>query len=123
MISEIILTPLMDMSFLLLTAFIITFPLLEQGISVNLPLAKTDKVIHEKSIAITLDSKGQVYINESAVTHEQLVKRLHEIALVEPGMPILVRADESLKYGRVISVVRTVREAGLSNLTLVTREP
>jgi biopolymer transport protein TolR len=113
----------MDMSFLLLTAFIITFPLLEQGISVNLPLAKTDKVIHEKSIAITLDSKGQVYINESAVTHEQLVKRLHEIALVEPGMPILVRADESLKYGRVISVVRTVREAGLSNLTLVTREP
>lgn len=123
MISDIILTPLMDMSFLLLTAFIITFPLLDQGISVNLPIAKADRITREKSVSITLDSKGQIYINEIAVTQEQFIKRLHEIVLSESGTPVLIRADESLKYGRVISVVRTVRDAGLNNLVLVTREP
>lgn len=123
MISDIILTPLMDMSFLLLTAFIITFPLLDQGLSVNLPIAKGDRITSEKSVSITLDSKGQIYINEVAVTQEELIKRLHKIALVESGTPVLIRADETLKYGRVISVVRTVRDAGLNNLVLVTREP
>lgn len=123
MISDIILTPLMDMSFLLLTAFIITFPLLDQGLSVNLPIAKGDRITSEKSVSITLDSKGQIYINEVAVTQEELIKRLHKIAIVESGTPVLIRADETLKYGRVISVVRTVRDAGLNNLVLVTREP
>jgi biopolymer transport protein TolR len=120
-LSEINLTPLMDLTFILLITFIITFPLIEQGVPVNLPNGKANPLEPEDSRSITIDSAGAVFLDDRAVTHEELQDRLRKIALVEPNVTILVRADKTIAYGEVIRVVKALHDAKLTRMALVTQ--
>lgn len=119
--SEINLTPLMDLTFILLITFIITFPLIEQGVPVNLPNGKADKLQPEESCSITIDSNGNIYLDEHPIAFDQLAERLHKIAAVNPATAIMIRADKAIAYGEVIKVVRALHDASLTKLALVTQ--
>ncbi len=119
-ISEINVTPLMDLTFLLLITFIITFPLMEQGIPVQLPEGPAAELSEDSGRTITIDEEGRYYVDGQPLTFEQLAENLHGWGLVDPSMPLLVRADERIAYGKVAVILRTAYAAGLSRLALVT---
>ncbi len=120
-ISEINLTPLMDLTFILLITFIITFPLIEQGIPVNLPIGRAAPLPEAQSRAITLDREGTLYLDNVAIEADALAARLHEIGAADPATAFLIRADEAIAYGRVVEVLRLLRAAGLTRMALVTQ--
>ena len=120
-LSEINLTPLMDLTFILLITFIITFPLIEQGVPVNLPQGKANPLQPDQSRSITIDQAGALFLDDRAITHEALEARLLTLAQTEPNVTILVRADESIAYGEVMRVLKALHDARLTRMALVTQ--
>ena len=120
-ISEINLTPLMDLTFILLITFIITFPLIEQGIPVNLPAGKAKDLSPEQARTITVDDRGQVYLDNSRVTLEQLDESVRNLVRVSPDATVMVRADEAIRYGTVVDVLQVLHKARVTRMALVTR--
>ena len=118
--SEINLTPLMDLTFILLITFIITFPLIEQGVPVNLPKGKASKLEPDQSRTLTLDSRGNVFLNDSPLTHEDLRVQMREIAQSNPDTVVLVRADEGIAYREVVRVLKILHSANIVRMALVT---
>lgn len=121
-ISEINMTPLMDLTFLLLITFIITFPLLEQGVAVNLPVGKASPLDQKRSQSISIDASGTVYLNESVVSVEELRAAMEALAASDPTTAIMLRADKTIAYGQVMELLRLLHDAKLHRLALVTRE-
>jgi biopolymer transport protein TolR len=122
-ISEINLTPLMDLTFILLITFIITFPLIEQGIPVNLPQGKAPELAPETARSITVGVKGELYLDSRPVTKDVLRTRLLELGAADASVTMMVRADEGVPYGRVVDVLKLLQEAKLTKMALVTRAP
>ncbi len=120
-ISDVNMTPLIDLTFLLLITFIITFPLLENGIQVKLPVGKTDKLPEKKAQNVTIDAKGAIHLNNKAVSIEQLETGLREVALKDPNVSVLIRGDEKLDYGRVVGVMKVLYKLKITRMALVTQ--
>ena len=120
-IGDIILTPLIDTTFLLLITFIITFPFLQQGIPVNLPTGTAADLPTDANRSITLDLKGKIYLDDVECTEQRLVSAMTDLGRKAPQTTILVRADEALPYGKVIRVMKILHDARLSRMALVTR--
>ena len=120
-ISEINLTPLMDLTFILLITFIITFPLIEQGIPVNLPKGQAKDLSSEKARTVTVDGDGKIYLDDADVTLEQLEARMREVVAFDPDARVMVRADEGLKYGRIVKILKVLNDAKISKMALVTQ--
>jgi biopolymer transport protein TolR len=119
-ISEINLTPLMDLTFLLLITFIITFPLIEQGIAVDLPKAAAADLPAEKARTITIDRESRVYLDEEQADLDTLRERLAVLHEADPNVRVLVRADERIPYGGVVKVLKVLHATGISKMALVT---
>ena len=120
-ISEINLTPLMDLTFILLITFIITFPLLEQGIPVTLPTGAADDLAPDRSRTITVDQQGQFYLDDLRISREDLAGDILVWGQTEPDLTVYVRADEQVPYGRLVEVMRMLHAARLSRMALVTQ--
>lgn len=120
-ISEINLTPLMDLTFILLITFIITFPLIEQGIPVNLPTGKAPELAPETARSITVGPDGELYLDSQKVTRDVLRAQLLEVAAADASVTMMVRADEGVPYGTVVEVLMLLQEAKLTKMALVTR--
>ena len=120
-ISEINLTPLMDLTFILLITFIITFPLIEQGISVNLPKGKADELMPERAQTVTVDERGNLFLNDIPTTFEELSKHMQALGEIDPGVSVMIRADEKIQYRRVVQVLKILHDAGILKMALVTR--
>ena len=121
-ISEINLTPLMDLTFILLITFIITFPLIEQGIPMNLPRAEAEALAEDAARTISVDGEGNVYLDDVAITMEELVRDMDVLGSVDPNAVVLVRADEDLAYGRVVEVLKVLTDANIARMALVTAQ-
>jgi len=119
-ISDINMTPLMDLTFILLITFIITFPLIEQGIAINLPKGKAADMQDAVSRSISLNLDQQLYLDDLPVSKEELLASMAEIGLNEPDTTIYVRADRKLAYGDVVEVMRILHEANITRMALVT---
>jgi len=120
-ISEINLTPLMDLTFILLITFIITFPLIEQGIPINLPHGKAKELSPDRARTITVDKQGIVFLDDRQLTIAQLGERMTQLASANPDVMVLVRADEDIDYGVVVTVLRVLNDASITRLALVTQ--
>lgn len=118
-INEINLTPMMDLTFILLITFIITFPLIEQGVPVNLPTGEGDSIDMEKSLMITLDKEGGLYLDQEQLDRSELARRVKLAGRANPDLTILVRADEDIRYGKVVDVIQILRAANISRMALV----
>jgi len=121
-ISEINLTPLMDLTFILLITFIITFPLIEQGIAVNLPRGKAAELSDEEARTVTVDAEGAIYLDNSPVTLEELTDVMMTLAGTTPDVTVMVRANEAIEYGTVVDVLKVLNKARIGKMALVTQE-
>ena len=118
LISELNMTPLIDLTFLLLITFIITFPLIEQGIHVNLPKGKASELDSARTFAIAINDKAELFFDDLPTTPELLASDLKAKAEADPDVTILVRADESIPYGKVVAVLRLMHGANITRMAL-----
>lgn len=118
-IKEINLTPLIDLTFLLLITFIITFPLIEQGIPVNLPRGKAQDLPERQTRTITIDPKGALFLDKQPIEKEAFAAEMNALGAADPDVTVMVRADEGVAYGKVAEVLRILHGAKIARLALV----
>ena len=121
--SEINVTPMVDVMLVLLIIFMVTAPLLATGVQVDLPESKAAALDQDREpVAISIDAAGNVFIDETPVPLDTLDAHLRQIAATsneEGGPRIFLRADRGLDYGRVIEVMGEINRAGLRRVALV----
>ena len=120
-ISDINMTPLMDLTFILLITFIITFPLIEQGMTINLPKGETSNITTDDTKSISLNIKNEIFYDNEQLNKSELVSVLLEEVKNNPNTIFLVRADQDLPYKDVMSLMRILNEAKISKMALVTQ--
>ena len=119
-LAEIHITPLLDLAFVLLIIFIITTPLFEQSIGVN--LAKAAKAQAQKPTrgrTVSIDKAGQVYIDRSAVDLETLRSSMTALHEEEPDVAVLIRVDKEQQFEKFIQVLDVLKGAGISHVGIV----
>jgi len=118
--SEINVTPLVDVMLVLVVIFIITAPLLASSIRLDLPKAEgTQPGDAPKFLTLVVDKAGQSFLNDKPVTPEQLATQLGAAAKQNPETEIQLRADQGVAYGKVVEVMGLVHKAGLSRIGFV----
>jgi len=124
LMSEINVTPFVDVMLVLLIVFMITAPLLTVGIAVDLPKVKATALTDQKDpLEITIKLDGKVYLGESEVKVENLIPRLEAITEQNYESRIYVRGDKVIAYGRVMEIISAINLAGYSKVALVTENP
>ncbi len=122
--SEINVTPFVDVMLVLLIVFMVTAPLLTVGVPVDLPKTKAASINDsDEPLVITIDSAGAVFVQETELPLDKLVPRLQAITGSNPDIRIFVRGDKAIDYGRVMEVMGTVSVAGFRKVALVAELP
>ena len=123
-LSEINVTPFVDVMLVLLIVFMVTAPLLTVGIPVDLPKVKANALTDQKDpIEITVKLDGLVYLGESKVELENLIPRLNAITDQNTEARIYVRGDRVVAYGRVMEIMSIINSAGYVKVALVAQNP
>lgn len=128
--SEINVVPYIDVMLVLMVIFMVTAPLLAQGVKVELPLATSQPLdkMEQEPVIVSVDAEGNFYVNlgektEQPVDAQTLVARVAAVLRHRKGANILVRGDSDVNYGKVVTVMVLLQKAGVSNIGLVTRTP
>jgi biopolymer transport protein TolR len=122
--SEINVTPLVDVMLVLLVVFMVTAPLLTVGVSVDLPQTQAPPINEPKEpLVITLNREGVIFVQESSIETDALVPKLQAITGANPDAVIYVRGDKAINYGRVLEVMSLVSSAGFRKVSLVAEAP
>jgi len=116
--SEINVTPFVDVMLVLLVIFMVTAPLMQQGIDVNLPKAKAKELPPEERLVITVKAGGNIYLNDVPVDMGALKEKLSALSKKNPE--VFLRADRSVSYGFVAELMAEIKDAGIEKLGLVT---
>lgn len=113
--SDINVTPLVDVMLVLLVVFMITAPLLTAGVQVDLPDAKAKALQQHDStpVEVTIDSKGDIYFGKNRVTEQELADNLRHVAQQSPEQLVYLRADKKLSYGHALSAMAVIQQSGL----------
>ncbi len=118
--SEINVTPLVDVMLVLVVIFIITAPLLASSIRLDLPKTDAAKPMEEpKFVTLVVDKAGQTFLQDQPITLAQLAQSLTQTAAQNPDTEVQLRADEAVPYGRVVEVMGVAQKAGLSRIGFV----
>jgi biopolymer transport protein TolR len=120
LMAEINVTPFVDVVLVLLIIFMLTAPFLQGGIGVNLPKAAAQGVDLREEIVITIDAKGDVFLNEAAVPWQEFDRSLRQLLPAGHGR-VFLKADEGVAYGRVVEVISKIKALGIQDLGLVTQ--
>jgi biopolymer transport protein ExbD len=120
-IDEINVTPLLDLTFLLLIAFMITMPLMEYGTQVSPPEMNSAELPDNNFKSISLTGKGTILFDNDPVTPEELLNKLKSLKQANPKLQLLLRADGSCSYKDVIGLMAKIRNGGFTDITLVTQ--
>jgi biopolymer transport protein TolR len=121
LMSEINVTPLVDVMLVLLIIFMVTAPMMTQGLDVNLPqtTAKSIKT-QEDPLFLTINKKGEIFLEEHVIRLEELEDKVKSIFKYRRDKELLLRADRDIPYGVVIKVIGAVKRAGIDKLGMVT---
>ena len=123
-LSQINVTPLVDVMLVLLVIFMVTAPILHQGVSVNLPRVQAGALSGEDvQLVVTVNPQGKVYLNDAAMTPPELLAKLQAVMREQPDRNVYLRADASVPYGDVMRVIAAIRQAGVQRLGMVTEPP
>ncbi len=121
--SEINVTPFVDVMLVLLVIFMITAPLLTVAVPVNLAKTKGATIGKpDKPLIVTIKAGGQVFLQETEMEAKPLIERLRAITASRPGTTIYVRGDKDVPYGQVLSVMGSISSAGFTKVALIAEE-
>ncbi len=121
-IAQINVTPLVDVMLVLLVIFMVTAPIIQQGVQVNLPQAKTNAIPgSEEHLIVTVAKNGKIYLNDNVVTLGELGQKLRAIKQLQADKQVYLRADQDVRYGIVMKTIAEIKQAGIEKLGMVTR--
>ena len=121
LMSDINVTPFVDVMLVLLIIFMATAPMMIQGVNVSLPEATAKPIISEKDhLLITLDKNGKLYINNYKIAPELLQNKIKKILEGHPDQEVYLRADKDVSYGAVVKIMSEIKGAGVEKLGMVT---
>lgn len=124
LVSEINVTPLVDVILVLLIIFMVTAPMLQMGIDINLPRVKAKSVdVNEEKLILTINKKEDIFINNYKTTLPELGVKLESIFKSRIEREVFMRADKEVPYGFVVQVMSEVRKAGVDKLGMITEPP
>ncbi|WP_341705758.1 protein TolR [Ferrovibrio sp.] len=122
--ADINVTPMVDVMLVLLIVFMVAAPLLTVGVQVDLPKTEAAAIQgQDEPLAVTIDSKGVIYLQETSVELDQLVPRLQAIAQGAADRRIFVRGDQAINYGKVLEVMGLINAGGFTKVALVGNPP
>ena len=122
--SEINVTPMVDVMLVLLVVFMITAPLLTVGVPVDLPKSNANSLGgNDEPLVITMKADGQIYIQETPTPADKLISRLIAITNAKSDQRIFIRADQALSYGDVMIMMGKIAAAGFKKVSLLTKQP
>ncbi len=129
-VSEINVVPYIDVMLVLLIIFMITAPLLSQGVKIDLPQVPSEPLPTSDNdpVIVSVDAAGNFFINygenqEQPVAPEALVNRVSALVKYRPELPVLVKGDTSVSYGRVVQAMALLQGAGVNGIGLITEPP
>ena len=120
-LAEINITPLVDVVLVLLIIFMLTAPIVQSGIEVAVPKTRTVKQISEERIVISVDRQQRVFLGNDPININQIGSKLREKIRDPRGQSIYLRADEDVPFGAFAAVMDAVKQAGISNVSIVTQ--
>ena len=121
LMSDINVTPFVDVMLVLLIIFMVTAPMMIQGVNVDLPQVTSQPLTSEKEhLVITIDQSNRIYINDYEVAFDNLQEKLLKILEGRIDREVYLRADKAIAYGTVVRVMSEVKGAGIENLGMIT---
>jgi len=122
--SQINVTPLVDVMLVLLVIFMVTAPMIQQGVQVSVPRVKASALPgKEEQFVVSITRNQEIYLNDTRLGLDQLTEKLEAIAVARPDREVFVRADEEVPYGTVIKTMAAIKAAGIENVGMVTEMP
>jgi biopolymer transport protein TolR len=122
--SQINVTPLVDVMLVLLIIFMVTAPIIQQGVEVNLPKVKAQALPgKEEQFIVSITRNREVYLNDTRITAEQLSEKLRAISVERPNRQVFLRADDAVPYGEVVRTMAAIKAAGIEDVGMVTEMP
>jgi biopolymer transport protein TolR len=121
--SEINVTPLVDVMLVLLIIFMVTAPMMQEGISVDLPKAKGQQITRKpdvKELIISVSRAGKIFVNENEIPEDKLAQHILEEEKKNKSTDVYLRADKSVPYGTVVHIMASLRAAGINDLGMIT---
>ena len=123
-ISQINVTPLVDVMLVLLVIFMVTAPILQQGVTVNLPRVEAGPLEgNDEQLVVTVTARDMVVLNDARMTVVELQQKLRSVLAERPDRKVFLRADAEARYGQVMKVLSSIRQAGVQKLGMVTEPP
>ena len=125
LMSEINVVPYIDVMLVLLVIFMITAPLLSQGVKVDLPKAAAQPVDSQdrETLVVTVDREGRYFLDDRRITSEDLTRKVAAILKARPQTPVLIRGDRQSNYGEVVRAMTLLQSAGAPSVGLLTEPP
>jgi len=124
LMADINVTPLVDVMLVLLIIFMVTAPMMMQGVDISLPQTTSQPLrTTQKHLIISIDANGKVFINDFQVTPDFLKEKLARILAGRSDRQVYLRADKNIPYGLVARVMAQIQAAGITNLGMVTEPP
>jgi biopolymer transport protein TolR len=121
-IAQINVTPLVDVMLVLLVIFMVTAPIIQQGVQVNLPQAKAAAIPGtEELLIVSIAKNGKIYLNDNVMTLDELGSKIRAIRANEVDKQVYVRADQDVRYGLVMKTIAELKQAGIERVGMVTR--
>ena len=122
--SQINVTPLVDVMLVLLIIFMVTAPIIQQGVEVNLPKVKAQALPgKEEQFIVSITRNRDVYLNDTRISPEQLSEKLRAISVERPNRQVFLRADDAVPYGEVVRTMAAIKAAGIEDVGMVTEMP
>jgi biopolymer transport protein TolR len=123
-VSQINVTPLVDVMLVLLVIFMVTAPIIQQGVQVSLPKVKAAALPgKEEQFVVSITRGSEIYLNDAKLSAAELTDKLAAISRERPDREVFIRADEQVPYGDVIRTMAAIKAAGIENVGMVTEMP
>lgn len=124
LVSEINVTPLVDVMLVLLIIFMVTAPMMTQGVNVDLPETTAKSLRQEeKPIVVTVDKEGAISINNIPLARDLMIQELEKKYAANKKQPIFLRADKNVPYGHVVTVMADIKTVGFDKIGMITKPP
>lgn len=119
--SQINVTPLVDVMLVLLVIFMVTAPMMQQGVQVNLPKTQAKSLTTDQdTVVVSVDAAGRVFINSTETSHADLTSRLTSLFETREKKEVYLKADKDVPYGEVVKTMAEIKGAGIERLGMMT---